>query len=79
MCANFNEFVEPRAGGRAAPSIKQQITEAPHGYPLLNYCDSACRGNDIALELIMPGRSAHYLNEQIKQAIASPFGAEARP
>ena len=34
---------------------------------------------NIALELIMLGRPTHYLDEQIKQATASSFGAEARP
>jgi len=34
---------------------------------------------NIALERIMLGRSMHYLDEQIKQATASSFGAEARP
>jgi len=34
---------------------------------------------NIALERIMLGRPMHYLDEQIKQAIASSFGAEVRP
>jgi hypothetical protein len=34
---------------------------------------------NIALELIMPGRPWHYLDEPIKQPTTSPFGVEARP
>ena len=34
---------------------------------------------NIVLELIMLGRSAHCLDEQIKQATASPFVVEASP
>jgi len=34
---------------------------------------------NIALERIMLGRPMHYFDEQITQAMVSPFGGEAHP
>ena len=78
MRTNFNEFPQLSTGaawrgsGNKSPEFRAVIR-------CLTIAIQDARVLNIALERIMLGRPMHYLDEQIKQAIASSFGAEARP
>ena len=79
LCTKFNEFPSPAPGYAAWHRSGNKSPEFRTVIGCLTIAIQDARVLNIALERIMLGRPMHYLDEQIKQATASSFGAEARP